>query len=181
MASALPLAALLAALPVHDPGPGEAPTHADEAQTNEIQGRRFVLAVKIVAGTSRAADATTPLFGPGLDLEMELWRHGLEVELAGAALLGDGVTSVPTELLLKKSFPVEENMELFAAAGGILNLVSRPGHGLEAVPGGIVLVGAYVWHGDHFGVLIELSYAMLSEAGDLEHDVEGAVGVAYRF
>lgn len=199
MLPTLPLVAALASLPLPDQAPApeaDAPAKAAaDSAASDVRGRRYVVAAKIVAGTSRAADSTTPLFGPGIDLEAELWPHGLEVEFAAAALLGDGFTSVPLELLLKKSFHVETKMDLFIAAGGILNVVDRRGvsqdqmsHGgdadqsnTEVHPGGIVLIGAYMWQGTHFGILIEMSYAMLSESGQLEHDVEGAVGVAYRF
>ncbi|MEQ9504042.1 MAG: hypothetical protein RIT81_44715 [Deltaproteobacteria bacterium] len=142
--------------------------------------KHFVLAAKIVAGTSRAADATTPLFGPGLDAELFLWDGGLELELAGAALLGHQVTSIPLELLLKKTFHVEERMDLFVAAGGIMNVVLHSEDPTSVVPGGIVLFGAYVWQGAHFGLVVEMAYAMLDKREHFEHDLEGAVGVAYR-
>lgn len=141
-----------------------------------------MFAAKIVAGTSRAADSTTALFGPGADFELSLVHDwGLELEVAAAALLGDQLTSLPVELLLKKAFHVDRRTDLFVAGGAVANFVVRDGHDDEVVLGGIGVVGAYLWHTERFGLLVEMSYAPCFVDGEVEHDLEGAVGVAHRF
>jgi hypothetical protein len=157
--------------------PAEA--HGDAATAHH---ERFLFAGKIVAGTSRAAESTTALFGPGLDFEVVVWPEaGVEVEVAAAALLGDGLTSLPVELLLKKSFHVDRKTDLFVAAGGVSNFVIRDGHESETLLTGIVVAGAYLWNSEQFGLLIEMSYAPYAVDEGIEHDIEGAVGVAHRF
>lgn len=100
--------------------------------------------------------------------------------LAGAARFGPQMTCAPTELLRKKSLHISSRVDRFASAGGIVNFVHSE-HGWAAHPGGVGIVGGSVWNSDgHFGMVLKVTYAMLSEHGELGQEVEGAVGFAYR-
>lgn len=153
---------------------------ADTEVETETELPQLVFVGKLVGGVNRGPEQAVGLVGPGFDVEIELWEHGLELELAGAALFGQEMTCVPTELLLKKALHVTSELDLFAGAGGIVNFVH--GHeGWLAFPGGLGIVGSTLWDQDHrFGMVLEVTYAMLNEHGHLAHEVEAAVGVAYR-
>lgn len=154
---------------------------AAEQQTKH-EPYRWLVAAKIITGTSRAAHGNTDLFGPGLDVELEIWpAAGLELELAAAFLLSEELHAVPMELLLKKAFHVDPRTDLFLAAGGVLSYVDREEGDSDLLQGMIFTAGGYLWHSTQFGLVVELAYALYFLDERVEHDVEGAVGVAYRF
>jgi hypothetical protein len=142
------------------------------------------LASKIIAGTSRAIQGTAPLFGPGIDVEIEIGR-GFEVEVASAVLLGsthegaDHLTQVPVELVLKHASAISERAELFFGAGPAFNILSKGDH-TDTAPGAVVLVGANLWQDHRTAILVEFSYQTVLESM-VAHDVDGAVGVVYAF
>lgn len=186
----LVLGALLAVHPASGPPTdGEAPHGAKQHRAGESgelveepDPYHSLVAVKIIAGTSRAAEGNTDLFGPGGDVEFTLFPEwGVELELAAALLLSEDLTSVPVELLVKKSFHVDPRTDFFLAGGGVTNAVFREDGERDVLFGAIVVAGAYLWHSDQFGLLLELAYAPYFVHGRVEHDLEGAVGVAHRF
>ena len=59
--------------------------------------------------------------------------------------------------------------------------ILRDEGGSVLLKGGIFTAGGYLWHSTQFGLVIELSYALYVLESRVEHDVEGAVGVAYRW
>jgi len=179
LATALGVSLGLAMMPA--PVVAETIGETDTEVAEEHEGApQFVIVGKLVGGVNRNPVQTIGLVGPGFDVELELWPHGLELELAGAALFGQEMTCMPAELLLKKSLHVTSSVDLFAGAGGILNFVH--GHeGWSMFPGGMGLVGGTVWGPDHkMGMVLEVTYALLLEPHHLAHEVEAAVGFAYR-
>lgn len=172
---------LIAAALATAQAPETEPTPEVETEHHE-HAYRWLVATKIITGTSRAAHGNTDLFGPGVDLELTIWPQvGLELEFAAAFLLSEELHSVPMELLLKKAFHVDRRTDLFVAAGGVVNYVNRDEGGSVLLKGGIFTAGGYLWHSTQFGLVIELSYALYVLESRVEHDVEGAVGVAYRW
>lgn len=153
---------------------------ADTEVGTDTEDRHFVLVGKLVGGMTSNREETVGLVGPGFDVEMELWSHGMELELAGAALFGQEMTCFPTELLLKQPLHLTDELDLFAGVGAIVNFVHAH-EAWAAHPGGLGIVGGTLWDQDHrFGMVLEVTYAMLDEHGHLAHEVEAAVGVAYR-
>jgi len=160
----------------------EAPEESCDDKATQHDAYSWLVAAKIITGTSRAAHGNTDLFGPGLDVELTIWPEaGLELELAAAFLLSEELHAVPMELLLKKAFHVDPRTDLFVAAGGVLSYVNREEGESVLLKGAIFTVGGYLWHSTQFGLVVELAYALYFLEARIEHDVEGAVGVAYRF
>lgn len=152
-----------------------------EVVEEEGEGRHVTFVGKLVGGMNQSHEHTIGLVGPGFDVEVELWHHGLELELASAALFGPDMTCMPTELLLKKAIHITGDVDVFAGVGGIVNFVHSAEGGWASHPGGVGLVGTTFWsHDGHMGVLVEVAYAMLSEHEHLAHEVEAGLGVAFR-
>ena len=85
---------LIAAALATAQAPETEPTPEVETEHHE-HAYRWLVATKIITGTSRAAHGNTDLFGPGVDLELTIWPQvGLELEFAPLALAGTFVSGI---------------------------------------------------------------------------------------
>lgn len=136
-----------------------------------------ILAAKILGGASFDPEGIAHRrTGVAALYEHPFIPHWLEGEISVGAVLGEHGVFIPVELLLKIPFQLTQRWELYAGAGPAM-LVDLDHE--EAYFGAVVSVGSFLWLSEHFGLLFEIDYIPLYEHGAV-HEIEGAVGVAWR-
>ena len=161
----------------------------DEGQTDEGESSadpekgpedyRGLLSVRIIAGSSRAYPDNSWVFGFGFQGEVELGGV-LELVLGAAVLLGENSEVFPFELLLKKTFHLGPEVGLYIALGPLMAVVTEAEHPTQVLFGGTTTLGFIIWQTEEFGLFLEGAYQLLREDGPV-HDIEGSVGIAWRF
>lgn len=161
-----------AAAPEASAGSEEEP----EAETPDYLG---MLSFRIIAGSSRAYPDNTWVFGFGVQGEIDLGGY-FELVLGGGVLLGEASEVFPVELLVKKTLELAPEVGIYAALGPLAAVVTEPEHPTEVLFGGTASVGILLWHTREFGLFVEATYQLLFEEEPV-HDIEGAVGIGWRF
>ncbi|MEZ4251622.1 MAG: hypothetical protein R3B99_25690 [Polyangiales bacterium] len=144
------------------------------------ESERGGVAFRIIAGSSRAYPDNTWVFGFGLQGELHLGR-GVELVAGAGLLLGENSEIVPIEVVIQTSVQLDDRVELYFEIGPLAALVVEHGHDPLMLFGGTAAIGFLIRQTDAFGIFIQPSYQVLVEDQKPVHDLEGAVGVNWRF
>ncbi|MCB9598743.1 MAG: hypothetical protein H6724_10780 [Sandaracinus sp.] len=151
----------------------------DDVASSE-RSERGGVAFRIIAGSSRAYPDNTWVFGFGLQGELHLGR-GVELVAGAGLLLGENSEIVPVEVLIQTSVKLDDRVELYFEIGPLAALVIEHGHDPLMLFGGTAAIGFLIRQTEAFGIFIQPSYQVLVEDQKPVHDLEGAVGVNWRF
>ncbi len=167
--------------------PGAAAAQSPQPEVEEARGPESPhlgqASLRVIAGTSRAYPQNVWVFGIGGQVEL-LVGDWFEIGLGVAVLLGEEGEIIPLELILKKAVPVDDGVEVYFGAGPIAAMLHHSAadgpSSLAWLWGAMAAAGVLFRHSPSWGFFVEAAYQMLFEDGPV-HDIEGAVGVAWRF
>ncbi len=157
----------------HDEGEGDHGAHGGGVH------HRFLVGAKGAGAWAKGEHTDTGLFGGGVFAEVSLVHGWLEVEL-GAKLLTSkaGGFHVPVDLLVKKPFHADR-ATVFLGIGPALNIVSHH-HETHAYFGIAGVIGVYLWVKDPFGLVFEITEAVVFEE-HVTNELGGTAGVVFGF
>lgn len=162
------------------------PSHANIAGTTPndatqppIHNHHHIIAARLLSVAGFSSHGEDSLAGVGIFYELVLLPNWLELEVSFAALFNSERQNYPIDVLIKKPFVISDTVEVHAGIGALANIV-RGGRHDNTYPGAIATVDGYIWTTPALGFLMEFNYAIVAEEMAL-HELEGAIGVAYRF
>lgn len=154
-----------------------------ETAQEELEAREYVFGVKVaqVNVFVEEHDEAEHGAGVGLFFETDLVPGRLDIEIGFAAfVLPDvDIVELPVDVLLKLPYFFGDVAEVYAAAGLTFGpVIGEDDTALQV--GGAFVVGSYIFLNSHWGLDFEVDYALLTEEGELVHELTFALGAVFR-
>ncbi len=145
-------------------------THA-QAQTAAEPGHHTI-GLRLISGVALGLPQNEGILGVGLLLEEALFHHHLEIELVGLYAQHGEHQTMAGELVFKLPWALNDVVEVYAGAGGILAQHNRGGLTVD--------VGGRLWLSPHFGLGLELDHIHFV-GHHSEDSLEAAADIMVRF
>lgn len=185
----MPLLALLVALvsPLAHAGPEEHEAAAQEdhavahaAAEHHDEHPMNIVVVRAIAAMTVKHQHPMGLVGAGAYYERVLVPGLLETEVAFAVTANDAYVMIPLEVFVKVPVQLARHTEIHAGVGALADIELHDGE-TRVSPGAILTADLYQWFDRHLGVVFEVDALAVAEVDEVVPEIEGAVGLAYRW
>jgi hypothetical protein len=138
-----------------------------------------VLAGRAIGSVAVEHGETGSLAGGGVAVETAPSHHVAMEFVLGKQVRGP-LSEVPIELVVERVFALGEHVEPFVGLGPALVVRTDRALGSELRPGGVGVVGAHLWLGQDWGVLLEADVVFTHGAEWLSTASEAVTGLVVR-